>query len=86
MWKNVALFLGGVVLTLVGTLTTMAHDSIPRSEVDEKVREIYAAMDKRDRDLSDRLSRLEQGQSQIGQDVARIAGHLGVSANPVTPK
>jgi uncharacterized membrane-anchored protein YhcB (DUF1043 family) len=85
VWKNIALFLAGVVLTMVGTLTTMAHDSIPRSEVDQKIHDLYTQMDKQQQGLSDRLSRIEQTQSQMGQDIARISEHLGVSARPVTP-
>lgn len=85
VWKNVALFLAGIVLAGAGSLATMAHDSIPRAEVDEKIREVYATLDKQNRDLSDRLARMEQTQAQMGRDVGQIAGRLGVTANPVTP-
>lgn len=85
IWKNIALFLAGIVFSGAGWLATMAHDSISRIEVDEKLREAYAASDKQNRDLSDRLSRMEQSQSQMGRDVGQIAGRLGVTARPVTP-
>ena len=76
VYEKATLVLAGILVTLVGSMVTLAHDSIPRAEVDEKIREIYAAMDKRDQQLSDRLARIEQSQSQMGQDVARIAGGI----------
>ena len=85
VWKNIALFLAGMVLSGAGWMITQMRDSISRAEVDEKIREVYATMDRRDQNLSDRLSRMEQTESQTGQDIARIAGRLGVSAIPVTP-
>jgi uncharacterized membrane-anchored protein YhcB (DUF1043 family) len=85
VWKNIALFLAGVVLTLIGTLTTMAHDSMPRAEVEQRIRESNQEWDHQTQLLSDRLSRIEQTQSQMGQDIARISEHLGVAARPVTP-
>lgn len=85
VWKNIALFLAGVVFSGAGWLASTTHDSIPRAEVDEKMREAYASFDKQNRDLSDRLSRMEQSQSQMGRDVGQIAGRLGVTAKPITP-
>lgn len=85
LWKNVALFLAGCVLSGIGTIAAMAHDSIPRAEVNQMIHDIYAQMDHRDQLLSDRLSRIEQSQAQMGKDVGNIAGQLRVPASPVTP-
>lgn len=72
VWKNIALFLAGVVLTLIGTLTTMAHDSIPRAEVDAKIREIYQRMDQQYAGVNGHLESIDKNQIQMGQEMARI--------------
>lgn len=85
IYEKATLLLAGMLISAVGALATVDHNSVPRSELENVRKELYDAMDKRDRDLSDRLSRIEQSQSQMGRDVGQIAGRLGVTANPVTP-
>lgn len=85
IYEKATIFLAGLLISAVGALAAVDHNSVPRSEVENMRKELYDAMDKRDRDLSDRLARIEQSQAQMGKDVGQIAGRLGVTASPVTP-
>lgn len=79
VWKNIALFLAGCVLTLIGTLTTLAHDSIPRAEVDQKIHEVYQRMDEQYRGVNGHLESIDRTQIESGKELARIGEHLGVT-------
>lgn len=85
IYEKATIFLAGLLISAIGTLAAVSHDSITRTEVEGVRKELYEAMDKRDRDLSDRLARMEQSQAQTARDVSGIAGRLGVTASPVTP-
>lgn len=85
VYEKATLLLAGIVVTLLGSIATVSHDSVTRGEVYQMIRDDQERTRGEIQALSDRLSREEQSQAQMGRDVGVMAGRLGVPANPVTP-
>jgi hypothetical protein len=78
VWKNIAVFLAGLVLAGAGWLATTSHESISRAEVDEKVREVYQRTDQQFQSVNQHLENIDKTQVESVKELARIGEHLGV--------
>lgn len=78
VWKNIAVFLSGLVLAGAGWLASNAHDSISRAEVDQKIHEVYQRMDQQFQSVNQHLESIDRTQVESGKELARIGEHLGV--------
>jgi hypothetical protein len=85
VWKNVALFLAGMVLAGGGSMLAQAHDSMPRAEVEAKIREVYQRIDQQSAGLNGHLESIDRTQIDMGKEIVRISEHLGVTSRPVGP-
>jgi hypothetical protein len=84
VWKNISMLLAGLLINGAGWLIYAMHDSITRTEVDQKIHEAVSGWNEQVRAVNDHLAHIDQTQVETGREVARIGEHLGVS-RPVAP-
>jgi hypothetical protein len=82
VWKGIALFLGGVVLSLVGCIWNMQKDSVTKADLTIAL----AAQQRQLDDQSIQLSALRTSIIQLEVDTGRISEHLGVPAHPAATR
>lgn len=91
-WQKVALFLGGVIVSLVGALAAYPHNVVTREELPGLVASYATSGSQYTKDATDLRKQLDDQSHEIGEmraqmqqlqvDVARISERLGVPAHP----
>lgn len=82
VWKNIALFLAGVLFSGAGWLVSISRDSITRTEVDQKIHEVVQRTDAQFQSVNAHLEHIDSTSVEMGKELVRIGAHLGVPGKP----
>ncbi|GEM_PF-4025516 len=74
IWKSIALFLGGVVLSLTAMWATYVRGAISRADMEQYVNQRFSSIEQRLAELSRNMTELRELTARIDERTARGAG------------